>query len=389
MRLFNIFLSLSTVLLFFSLCLPQPVAAATIRMGENVFLSEDSKNLSDLYLFGSDIKVDAAVTNDVVAGGGDITINNSVTGSVMAVGGNISVLGPVGNTIRIGGGDILIDGPVTRDVVIGGGSVTITKNASISGDLLFAGGKLTLSGPVRGKVLIQGGEVTINSTVSGNVEGEVGSLTLGKSAVITGDLRYSSEKKASIADTAIVRGENSFKKIERSEDTGRDIGRLVSAGTYYKLVTDILFSLLFVLLVPLFLKDTISSMKKSPLRHGVSGFIALFSIPLVSLFLLLIFWVGVFSFLMYFILIVLSMVVANVFVGDYLISWYYKRSNKKYLLDWKAAIVGPVVLFILWLIPLFGWLVAFVIYLLALGGLLNQLYTFSLTQKQKDISGEK
>ena len=389
MNFFKTLLYLASILIFFSFTFSYPATAATIRSGENIYLGEETKNLSDLYLFGDDIKVDAPVTNDIVAGGGSITINNAVSGSVLAGGGSISILGPVGNTIRIGGGDILIDGPVARDVVIGGGSVTITKNASISGDLLFAGGKLSLSGPVTGKVLIQGGEVTINSSVGGNVEGEISDLTLSENAAIDGDLRYSSEKKASIADTAIIKGENSYKKIERSEDMGRDIGRLVSAGTYYKLFTDILFSLLFVILVPLFLKDTLSSMKKSPIRSGLSGLIALFLIPVVSLFLLLILWVGIFSFLLYFLLLVLSMVVANVFVGESILKWYYKRSKREYILDWKAALVGPVALFLLWSIPLFGWLVAFIIYLLALGGILSQLYVFSLTQKQKHIVKEK
>lgn len=373
-------LSLGIFLLLVFL-IPQDALAATIRSNETVLLSKDEKNLSDLYLFGEMIRVETPVTNDIVAAGGKVYINGEITGSVIAAGGNIEILGKVDNTIRVAGGDILIDGAVGRDVVVAGGNVQITKNASISGDLLFFGGKLSILAPVEGRVIINGGDILIDSIIGGNVEGDIENLTLGKNAVINGDLRYESGEKASISDTAVIKGENVFKKIDRPEDTGRTVGELVKAGTYYKLFADILFSLLFVLIAPLFLRSTILSIKKSPLGNTGVGIVALFLIPVVSIFLLLIIWLGIFAFVAYLLLLILSMVIANIFAGNLILSWVQKQSNKEYVLDWKAAVVGPVALYILWLIPIFGWLIAFVIYLMAFAGLLHQIYMFSLSQR--------
>jgi hypothetical protein len=378
-----IFAILGLFLLLLSSPLFVSASAATFFSGDDISLTEDRKNLSDIYVFGSNIRIETPITEDVVVAGGDIRISETISDDLLAAGGNIDVTSRVGGSIRIAGGNIVIDGPIERDLVVIGGTLTTTRNASIGGDLVFTGGKLRVVGPVRGNVVLNAGEVTLDSRIGGNVTGEVGKLLLSENAGVAGDLRYRSENRATISDRAVIRGETAYQRIERSEDAGRDIGRLVRAGTYYKLITDILLSFLFILLVPLFLTKTFQHMLSSPLNAGVTGFLALLIMPLISLFLLLIIWLGVLSFLFYFLLLLLAMVVANIFAGNYLLTWWYKRDGKPYHLDWKAAIVGPLVLYLLWLIPIIGWLAAFILYLVSLGGLLYYFLDFLESQKKK------
>jgi len=64
---------------------------------------------------------------------------------------------------------------------------------------------------------------------------------------------------------------------------------------------------------------------------------------------------------------------ADVYIGWFILRWWERRNKKIYLLDWKAAIVGPIALFILLLIPVLGWLVSTVIFLIALGALIKEI----------------
>ena len=365
------FFAILVSLLFF--IAPTMSYAATLRSGENIRIENDEK-LSDLYLFGSKIRVDAPITNDLVAAGHSVSIDQDVSGSIFAAGGNLAILSGVGNTLRIAGGKVVIDGPVGRDVIVVASSLQVTKKASIGGDLIFTGGKLSLEGPVKGWVHMNGGEVHINSAVKGSVIGEVQSLSIGKSGDISGDLRYSSSRRAVASDTSNIRGEHAFQKIEATEGVGRKAGKLVMAGTYYKLFADILFSLLFVIIIPLFLRKSISEIRKTPLVNIGVGLCFFLVIPVVAVFLLLIIWLGVFTFLVYCLFLVITMVIANIFAGERILAFFYQRNSKEYVLDWKAAVVGPVALFLLWLIPLLGWLAAFGIYLLTLGGLVRHAY---------------
>jgi len=359
------------------------INAAEIKTGDDsVIIVRPMKNA---YVFGGSVDINAPITNDLTTVGGDITINSPVTGDILAAGGNITVSEKVGDSIRIAGGDIMIDAPVENDVVIVGGSVKITQNASIKGDLIFIGGKLSLQGTVNGDAHINGGSVIINNRVGGNVSGTVGSLTLGPFASIGGDLIYSSSEKAKIDAQARIQGKTQFTELK--EKSG--IRALISTGVIYKLIADILFALLFILFLPLFTKNVLHRAGASALKNIVLGFVNLLLMPIASFILLIIFWLGATSFVIYILLILLSLGLTKVYVGWKTLSWWYSRNKKDYILDWKAAIVGVIVLFIVGLIPVFGWLAGFLLFLLTLGSIAIQLTSYLSTQQQKVASSRK
>ncbi len=372
----TIFSSLLLLLLF--LTFSKVTYAADIRSNDNIEISQDEKNLEDLYLFGGTIRVDAPVTNDVVAAGGNITFNSDVTGSIMAAGGNINLKGSVGNTARVAGGNIVIDGKITRDLVVAGGSITVSKTASVGGDLVVSGENITLEGPVQGKVLVNGGEVRINNTINKDVQANVGKLTLLPNARINGNLSYSSSDKAIIDPQAVVRGDTKFNKVEREQ---KNVAGILGLSALYKLVTDIILSVLFILFLARFIQAIIVRMMREPLKAGAIGFAYLILFPLASLIFLVLIWLGVASFLFYALTLVITTFLSKVFVGWWLLRWYEARERRQYVLDWRAGVVGPIVLFILLLIPIIGWLAAALLYLVALGALTTELTSLVSTQR--------
>lgn len=366
-KLFTLFVS---CLLFLGTAGYSPVSAADFRSGETVIASGD--NLKDLYLFGGSIRVESPVNNDVVAAGGDISINRDVTGSLIVAGGNIRSLGKVGNTVRAAGGNITIDNAITRDLVVSGGSVVVNKNAQIGGDVAFSGGTLVLDGPVKGNVLISGGQVTLNGPIDGNVQGEIGSLTLGPNARINGNLTYSSERKASVSNGAVVSGKTTYTPVK--EDTKEDAQAFITAGSIYKLVTDIIISILFIFFFTRALTAIVSRMAASTVQSGAIGFTFIILFPVLAAIALILIWLGIGAFITYALIFLLSIFLVKIFLGWWVMRWWENRNKRQYVLDWKAGIIGPILLFILTLIPILGWLIAAILFFIAVGALLQELY---------------
>ena len=233
---------------------------ASIEAGENIYIAENKTGQKDLYLFGSTITSDAFVTNDLTAAAGTVTVNGDISGSLIAAGGDVFIRSKVGNTLRVAGGNIVISGETRNDVLVAGGNIRITDTASISGDLLILGGDIQINGPIKGKVYINGGQATLNAEVGGNLEGEIGTLTLGSKANIKGDLKYKATEKAKIADKAKIQGKTEFQFIEDKNTQKK--ASIITTGSIYKLVIDIVISLLFLSILPIFTNEILIKVKK-------------------------------------------------------------------------------------------------------------------------------
>ncbi len=353
--------------------------AADFRTGEEIRITGTNQTLVNPYIFGGDIQVDSPITNELTIAGGDIIINSPIEGSALVAGGNITLRGSVGNNARIAGGDITIDGPIANDLVIAGGNITLTENASIGGDLVFAGGTLQVDGPVAGKVLINGGDITLNNSVGGNVSGEIEELTLGSSATIAGNLNYTSPKRAEIAQGATVSGRTDYRVVENDEDN--DAGAFLTTAALYKLVTDIILSLLFVYFFRHAIMAVINRMRGTPLKSGAIGFGYVALVPLAGIFFLFLIWLGLATYLFYFLTLIVGIFIVKLFLGWAVLHWWNRNNKKAYELDWKAAIVGPVLLFVLLLIPVFGWLAILILLFMALGALLEELIQLNSDQR--------
>lgn len=386
MKKLSILLALLLLILSNAL-FPLHALAAEFRADDSVFLSETETTLEDLYVAGNDVTIEAPVQNDLTAAGNTVTINGDVTGSLMAAGSNLTIRSNVGNTTRVAGGNVAISGSVARDLIIFAGTATITKDASISGDLIVFGGELLLQGPVEGDVIVYGGDIRLNNTIGGNVTGTMGTLILEKDAVINGDLSYESEQRAEIKEGAEVRGQQTFKQYERKDkDKADGIAKAFSAGSIYSLFTDIIISILFLYFFPRFLRQILARAKDSPVKSVSAGFLVLILTPVVSFFLLFLLFLGLFSFVAYILLLLFSMYLSKILLGWFLVRWWKKRENTEYVLDWKAAIVGPVALFVLMLIPIIGWLFGFILFLMALGALVQELTAVLTAQRPTPIA---
>jgi cytoskeletal protein CcmA (bactofilin family) len=361
----------------------QVVQAADLRRDETITIRQEG--LSNLYLFGEKITVDVPVDKDIVAAGGNLYLNGDITGGLLAAGGNIDVQGTIGNSIRAAGGNVTIDGTVEEDVVLAGGNIRLTRNARVNGDLIITGGSIDIESPVQGKVIVNGGDVTINSTIGADVDANAGELTLGSSAVINGNLNYRSEEEARIAQGARVTGKTNFTPSERVErQVERGWQQFASGLAFFSLISSIIFGLLLLWLLRRFLSGVFTHITESPVASSITGLIALIAIPLISLILLALVFPGIAGFIFYALLLIISGVVASLFAGYYVLRWWYNRSKREYTIDWKTAVVGPIIVYLLSFIPIIGGLIKFLLFLLALGGIVRALLRLRETRVDGD-----
>lgn len=366
-RIFPLLFSVS--LLISVLFSPQSVYAATFQSGDTVTIT---KPFTDLYASGGTITVSAPIQNDLTVAGGTINLNSPISGGLLAAGGTINSKAQISNTMRAAGGTITISAPVKRDVILFGGTITLDETASVSGDVVINGGTINIQAPITGNVIVNGGQVTINSPVGGNIKAETDTLILGSKAVIDGSLDYSADSRAILRDGAILKGPENFHQKEKRNDEREKIAGLITSWSLYKLVTDILGSLALIYLLYRYTKRVVEAGDTEPLKKGLLGLAGLLLGPLVGFMLLVLIVPGIITFLLYSLLLLLAAFISKLLLGKLLLRWWFARNNKSYTLDWKAAVVGPIGMFILLYIPVIGWFIGFLFFLLAIGSLLAE-----------------
>lgn len=135
--------------------------------------------------------------NDVFVAGETVTITGSVNGNVYAAGNTVTIDASVTGSVWVAGNTVIINGTVEQNVNAFGSTVTITENSYVGKDVMIGAANITIAGFVMGQVTGGGEQVNLSGHVHQHVTlDEVGTLTIGDTAWIGGNLTYT-------ADTAI------------------------------------------------------------------------------------------------------------------------------------------------------------------------------------------
>jgi len=177
-------------------------AAATAANGAQTTVEKRSGD--DLYAAGASVQVSQPVAGDTVVAGGSVLVTGEVDQDILAAGGSVTITRAVADDIRAAGGTITITDRVGGDAIVGGGTVTLAAGSRVGGNAWAAGGVVHLSGAVDGDVEAAGGEVIVSGRISGDARILADSLVVQPGAVITGTLRHSGPRPASIADEADI-----------------------------------------------------------------------------------------------------------------------------------------------------------------------------------------
>lgn len=164
----------------------------------------------DVYVAAQSGTVEGTIDGDLTYVGGDLTISGTVTGSVNALSGasvSVTETGRIDGSLRTVARQVTVAGSVAEDVAATAVTVRIDAAGAVARDLVAFGGTLDIAGSagrdVRGRIF----DVGVSGSVGNDLDVTVSRLTVGRDAVIGGDVLYRSAGEASIADGATIRGQ--------------------------------------------------------------------------------------------------------------------------------------------------------------------------------------
>lgn len=269
-----LFFALVLVMLFSSVVFADNAAPVTTADDEAgiMLLDENLETTSNvvsktLYLADSSVTIDYPVEGNVFVMAQDLTISGNISGNVFALAQNLKIetTGSINSTLFVCAENVTIDGTVS-DVFSISSNLTINNNARVMQDITASGSTLKLDG-----------------TIGRNANFGFDEISTSDSAMILGDLSYSS-KTAAISED-IVSGITSFKQIEEVKIEPKDIIREKLNGLYTLLVVSLVIVLIVVYAMPKFADKEQKIVENKLAATFGYGALALILIPVACLIL--------------------------------------------------------------------------------------------------------
>jgi cytoskeletal protein CcmA (bactofilin family) len=218
---------------------------------------------------GTAVDISGPVDGDAYAAGQRVSISGDVTGDVIAAAQTITISGTVEGNIRLAAQDVTISGDVARSGTIFASSLVVTDGGSVHNDIVAAAGSIVIAGELGRDLQASVSKLTVEGTVGG-------------------DVTYSSESTARIADGA-VGGSVHHVTPQRSSTVEISPWAVVISwllGLLYALVALSLITVAAALLIPRVLDKVTDQLFPSPWRALLVGFVAAIVVPFALLFLL-------------------------------------------------------------------------------------------------------
>ncbi len=421
-KIFSIFTLLAVLMLAFA----TPVLAFDGRSGNDITIEADEVVEEDLYVTAENFTLEGSVKGDLIVVGSNIVINGTVDGDLLAMGQSIVINGTVTGDVRIAGAALQIGktASLEEDLLAGGASLETKDGSTIGGELVFGSGQSLLAGDVAGDVLAGTGSLDLRGEFGGNVTVEVGEanqsngpapsiympnvsismpavapgFTIGKEAIIKGNLVYTQSKDVEIPAT-VVGG-----KITRNEPvmdaeyhntyvppTPTQLALKWVFDLFRTIITLILIGLLIGWMAPKFVNSLSEKIQSTPIASlgwGVVAYAAFFFTILLVLVAMIIgglffgvltlggvsgsiLWIGLLAIFA----LTVSFVLVTSFLTKIIVAWLggkmiFKAVNPV-LAEHKIwpLILGVIIVALITSLPLIGWLFGLVIMFLGLGAL--------------------
>ncbi|MCW3993812.1 MAG: hypothetical protein NWE85_04520 [Candidatus Bathyarchaeota archaeon] len=285
-----------------------------------------------------------------------------IEGGLSAFGANIEIAGTVKGGLEAFGANIIVTG----------------KN---QGDLEFVGANVILSGEFLDIVKGTSANLTISGIFEDDLEVRAARITIAPTAVIKGDLAYSTalfeRKEGSRIMGKVVKLETEEGKAWARNKGQHEKGPDYLAKSLFWIISTIaliIVGLLVNYFLPKQTEEIVSTIAVSIWKSLGIGLIFLIVAPLciiISLFTAIGIPAGIISAFLYIIMIYISRVYVGLWIGRKLFG-NFKESFTAFFF-WPF-VAGTIIIGILFLIPVIGWLLRFFLLLIGLGAMWQVLW---------------
>jgi hypothetical protein len=324
---------------------------------------------NDLFMAGSDVRVDGSA-GDAILAGGRISASGAVHGDEVATGGQLNLDADVAGGLYAAGGRVRLDGKVAHNARIAGGHVELGPDAEVQGGLTIGGGEVTVDGHVGKYLQVGAGSTRIDGHVGGNVDVAGGELSVGPGAVIDGVLTYYGPQPAAVASGAQIRGGTHY--VERSHWNRFGHRRGFGPGAWMWLAGWIVAGTIVLALWPGFSRSVSEVARHRLWLALLLGFAVVVCVP-VALVLLMITIIGIPLALLllglYLLLLPLGYLASAAAIGEWLLTRTQSGAERVTRQRILMLIGVLIVLFLLTRVPLFGGTLRFLLIIAGVGSL--------------------
>jgi hypothetical protein len=357
------------LLLALGFAFPGGADAMVIRTGNQATVAKGETINETLLIAGQSITVDGDVKGDIICAGQNIDINGAVEGDIICVGQNITVANSVSGSVRAAGQMLKIDGSVGRNVTAAG--QTISTGSSVAGEMIFAAQHAAIDGKIGKNIAGAANSIIVGGQIAGNADFRDSSLILRDGGQIAGVLNYSSDNEFSGQSSQVLGGINRTIPQPKESLISTKPQKTIEHKIGDK-IASLVFNLALALALVFFFKNFIQKFSglllEKPGRSLGWGFVILIMVPMVSVLLMFTIIgipVAIAAILVYLAAMYLVRVVAAIAVGRKIAQIYWKsKQDSRYV----PAVLGIIVMWILFAIPLIGPILSFFAIVWGLGG---------------------
>ena len=353
-----------------------PIAKADNESGimlvdENIEANSNVVSKS-LYLADSSVTIDYPVEGNVFVMAQDLTISGIISGNVFALAQNLKIetTGSINSTLFVCAENVTIDGTVS-DVFSISSNLTINNNARVMQDITAGGNTLKLGG-----------------TIGRNANFGFDEIYVSDSAVILGDLSYSSRAAAISED--IVSGTTSFKPIEEAKIEPKDIIKKKLNDLYTLLIVSLVIVLIVVYAMPKFADKEQKIVENKLAATFGYGALALILIPVACLILFCTILGILPSIVLLLVYLFIIMQVATPLVAIAIAKIICKKINKNTnVFNLLFSMLLVLAIWVLELIPILGSIVSLLTAMLGLGIIVYAVFHSTINPKKDSKKDDK
>lgn len=274
--------------LFWLAVLAWPAVGSIIETGKDIQFTPLHRIDDDVYAIGGEnISMDGNIDGDFTAFTYGINVNGEINGNGNFFCRSLDHNGRIERNLHAFAETANINGVVNRSVIAFCSEFILSGNALVERDLTIYCGRVDIGGTVKGNAKIHGSEVRIFGIIEGDLEIEADKIAISNSAVIKGNLKYSSPEEIVIdtANGAVIVG--TIERVPLKSDNNSDSGFRTVVVTISELLAAFLFGLLILMPFRRYAKEAVEQLHHRMVVSLAAGLITivvfLFAIVVVVL----------------------------------------------------------------------------------------------------------
>ena len=267
------------------------VLCAFADSGDFVVIDKNQVVTDDFYTTASVIEISGLCKGDVYVAGTQILVDGTIEGDLICLAGSLQITGQVKGALRGLCGQTLISGSVGKNVTLVSAAFTSTPLSRFNSHLFLAASTADISGKLSKDLYAGVTNIRFGGQDLGNMYVYAGTLRVNSSAIVSGDLEYSSPNPLVVQEGARIGRVTEKKGAAHIYSKSMVFNNIMLgskiAGVLMNLFFTILIGIILIRVWPNIFKRSLNNLKHHLAKSFVQGVVFIVAVPVIGLLLLI------------------------------------------------------------------------------------------------------